>query len=196
MWRLIYGVPSWLLYIGFVFLPLCLLGWILIPIAAACGAYKAEPDGEGDIVAHFTWPFMFLWDNVEDGIADDSYADFSSMFGKIVYWSAVRNPVNNLRVTKYLTCKIDPTKVGFHGSFANEPGSIRSEIEKYDTRIPQWFVCWCGFYTTWYWQFNFRGSLYRLWLGWKIYPTDILGPPTTSYRKDGSGFALQFNKVA
>lgn len=205
MTRLIYAIPTWLIFIFGVQLPLILLGWILIPIAALCKAYKAEgttPDtivnGLPDPNYHFTWPFMYIWDNVEDGIANNNYSGYTNMFMRIVSWSANRNPVNNLRVVPYLTCMIDPKRVGFCGSLGNSDDYFRdmiwqNRVRLYDTHIPQWFFCWQGVYTDWYWQFNFRGGLYRFWIGFKIYPTDIWG--VTPYRVGGTGFGLQFNTV-
>lgn len=220
MWRLIYGIPSWILF-ELLNIPLIILGWVLIPIAAACKAYKPDLDfvmsygdlpgvtAKGDDVKyHFTWPFMFLWDNYEDGIANDTYWKAPNMFLQIVYWSANRNPTNNLRIVPYLSCKLNPEKIGFRGSFISsdfdatdpvpEMAATRfayklATVNKYDTKIPQWFFAWQGFYTNFYWQFNLGGKLRRFWIGWKIYPTTIYKIP--EYQKNGAGFALQWKVV-
>lgn len=191
MWRLIYSIPTWILFI-ILLLILIAVGWILIPIAALCKAYAPEDTTSDDPNYHFTWPFMYLWDNYEDGIANNNYSHYTNMFMRIVSWSANRNPVNNLRVVPILTCMIDPDRVGFVGSFGDD-SAPKDIIDLYDTHIPQWFFCWQGLYTDFYWQFNLNGHLYRFWIGWKIYPTDIYG--VTPYRIRGSGFGLQFNKV-
>jgi hypothetical protein len=183
MWRLCYLIPTWIIFL-FVYLSLVMLGWLLVPIAAAFGSYNQTDLGSNKW--HFNWPFMWLWDNDEDGIANDSYYKAPNMFLQILYWSAWRNPVNNLRYVPYLSCKINPARVWFTGSLLN--------IYSYDTPIPQWFIAWQGIYGCWYWQFRPLEHLYRLWIGWKIYPTDIYG--VTEYRKRGAGFAIQFKRVA
>lgn len=191
MWRLVYAIPSWILFL--VLRTICiLLGWVLVPIAALCKAYKSEYDPakdlkkENPIVYHFTWSLMFIWDNFEDGIANDMYYKSDSLFKRIIYWSCIRNPANNLRVVPHLSCKIDPIRVRYIGN--------QSDIYKYDTKIPQWFFAWQGVYSNLFYQFKIGSSLYRFWIGWKIFPTDIYG--VTSYRKDGAGFATQFKKIS
>lgn len=199
MWKLLLALPSWILYlildsIFYIF------GWILVPTAAAFKAYKKENE-----LYHFTWPFMFPWDNYGDGIANDTYYKAPNMFLQILYWSCVRNPTNNLRIVPILSCNIDPSKVDFIGNFGskkqlfalsklfNQPETTKEIINKYDTKVPQWFFAWQGLYSNFYWQFMMRGHLWRFWIGWKIYPTDVYG--VTEYRKFGAGFALQFKKV-
>lgn len=208
MWRLIYSIPLWVAFIA-LRTALILLGWCLVTAAAAVSAYRKDPDGK----YHFTWRLLWLWDNYEDGIANDTYWKAPTQlpvrlqeFLQIVYWSCIRNPVNNLRIVPGLSCQIDPAKVGFYGSFTqvtNPPAAIPDTFgvpdfwsamtRHYDTKRPHWFFCWCGAYSCWYWQFTLNDSLRRVWIGWKIYPTDIFG--VTQYRKLGAGFALQFKKV-
>lgn len=197
MWRLIYAIPSWILFEILIDIPLMIIGLIVIPIAAGCKAYEGHIEKDL-IIYHFTWKFMWLWDNYEDGIANNSYSNYKSMFWRIVSWSAIRNSTNNLRLVPWLSVQIDPKKVCFFGSFINwndtkySYSEEKDLINKYDTKIPQWFFCWQGFYSCFYWQF---GNLRRFWIGWKIYPTDIYG--VTEYRKNGAGFATQpFTRVA
>ena len=204
MWRLIYGVPSWLLF-EILHIPLILIGWVLIPIAAVCKAWRrAESERDGRQISVWSWPFMWLWSNDEDGvIAGEQYKDFKNDILQAIYWTALRNPVNNLRFVKYVSVKIDPTIVGFRGTFGKNdieigwavPPDFKEQVMKYDTKVPHWFFAWQGFYTNWYWQFMFRGKLKRFWIGWKIYPTDIFGLAPTSYRKNGAGFAVQFKTI-
>lgn len=206
--RILFSIPVWaLMFLLEVFL--ILVGFVVIPIAAACKAYngKSAPSDPTRLIWHFTWPFMFLWDNYEDGIANDTYVKFQSMFMKICYWSCWRNPVNNLRIVHYVSVRINPQLVQFYGSFCNFIYEIEDEqrqmyangvdfkarVEKYDTKIPQWFFAWCGYYSNFYWQFQIGARLYRFWIGWKIYPTDIFG--VTLYRRDGAGFAIQLKRI-
>lgn len=204
MIRLIYFIPSWVIYHGLIAVPLILLGWVLVPIAAAVGAYESYQGVDGFGVPRtqyrFTWPWMFLWDNHEDGIANDTYVKFKSMFMRIVYWTCVRNPVNNLRIVPYLSCKIDPSKVRFRGSFADsdewalDPEVFELQVRRYDTKIPQWFLAWQGLHSNFYWQFEMFGKLWRLWIGTaKVYPTCIYNVP--KYLSRGSGGVLQFKRV-
>ena len=206
MWRIFFSAPCWIIYQVFVFLPLLAIGWIMIPLAAICGAYEKTDDNLGKPsdgpIYHFTWRIMHIWDNWEDGIANRNYLQFRSMFLQIVYWSAFRNPVNNLRITKPISCKINAQKVHFRGSFIGTNDTLifnpeyRSLIEKYDTRIPQWFFCWQNiWHSNFYWQFNAFGKLWRFWIGnAKIYPTDIFGGPY-GYRDPGAGPVAQFKRV-
>jgi hypothetical protein len=167
------------------------MGFVLIPIATICRAYTQEAsyakDGSLRYKYHFRWKFMFLWDNYEDGIcAGWQYYNTGNIGLQIIYWSCWRNPVNNLRITPILSCKIEPWRVGYEGNLKN--------LYQYDTKIPQWFFAWHGVYTNFYWQFMFKGKLRRFWIGWKIFPTDIYG--VTEYRRHGAGFAVQLKTVA
>ena len=196
--RLLISLPIWALYIAMQIV-LIILGWIFVPIAAALELYTFSlPPSNPKGVYHFTNKFMWLWDNFEDGIANDTYWKAPNTFLQIIYWSCLRNPVNNLRVTPFLSCKITAKKVGFYGSFADssEKYLVRDAVEKYDTKVPQWFFAWCGWrFSNFYLQFNFLGNLYRFWIGSaKIYPTDIYGGPL-GYREQGAGMVTQFKKV-
>ena len=187
MYRIIWMFPTWILFIFLIALPMMIIGWIIIPIAGLSGAYKLARINNKDIY-HFTWRFMFPWDNHEDGIANNTYIKFESMFMRIIYWSCLRNPINNLRITPYLSCKIKSEKVKFIGSL--------DDINKYDTQIPQWFLAWQGIYSNLFWQFNINNNLYRFWAGnAKIYPTDINGIKIESYRYLGAGWVLQLKKL-
>jgi hypothetical protein len=192
--RLLYAVPIWLLFL-MCQIPFFILGWILIPLAAACKAYETRISPvTGKTGVHWTWKIMFPWGNEEDGIlAGQIYRDFKNDFLQIVYWTALRNPTNNLRYVPHISCKINPKKVGFIGSFGSSSFHYHETLLKYDTKVPQWFFAWQGLYSNFYVQFNLRGKLRRFWIGWKIFPTDIYG--VTEYRKHGAGFATQWKVV-
>ncbi len=186
MYRLIWAIPTWVLMTA-LYVVLILVGWVVVPLVVLCAAY-ATTDGKS---FHFTWPLMWLWDNYEDGIAAGrQYKDCGALWKQIIYWSCIRNPVNNLRIAKYLSCKIDPKKIGYKGGPHNHP-------LRFDKKPPseEWFFAWQGIYTCLWWQFGFRGKIRRLWLGWKLYPEDIYGLSENSYRKHGAGFALQFKVI-
>lgn len=210
MYRLIWHWPIWILFTLFIYTPLIIIGWIVVPIATLCKAYYIEiksldkkSSAQMKRTYHFKWPWMWLWDNFEDGIcAGLQYKDMGSNFKQIIYWSCFRNPVNNLRIMPVVSCKLEPLKIGFRGSFISSDfdafNEVRyayklAQVEKYDTTIPQWFFAWQGLHGNWYWQFMFRGKLKRFWIGWKIYPTTIYKIP--EYQKRGAGFGLQFKTV-
>jgi hypothetical protein len=187
-----WAIPTW---IAFLILRtiLILLGWIIVPIAALCKAYEAYDghDGAGNfrIQYRFTWRWIWLWGNDEDGIADATYKQFDSMFMRIIYWSCLRNPANNLRFVPFLSCKIDPDNVLFIGTYGSNPELIL----EYNKKVPLWYFAWDGWYSNYCHLFKWRNGLWKFWIGWKIYPDDITG--VTPYRINGAGFATQFKKV-
>lgn len=199
----------WPLFALVFHLPLIVLGWVLVPLAALCRAYEAYQGADGvgtpRTQYRFTWRFMWLWDNDEDGIANDTYAPskwFDSMFWKIVYWSCIRNPVNNFRFAKYVSCIIDPNKIWFVGSLGDvkENRLMLSVLSTYDTYVPQWFFIWQGMYTGLFIHFvSPSGHLWRFWVGWKLVPLDVFTIRPSDYRVglDGyahAGWVLQFKK--
>lgn len=198
------SIPSWLLMVVLRLILIC-LGWVVVPVAVLCRAHKTYVTtsiyGEEREQTSFTWSWMWLWDNNEDGCAAGrQYRDMGSLGLQIIYWSCLRNPVNNLRFVPYLSCDIMPNRVRFIGSFGEWLGETYSavlhapeSVRQYDTKVPQWFICWHGLYSCWYWSFVWRGQLRRLWIGWKIKPTDIYG--VTTYRVEGAGYTSQFKVV-
>lgn len=224
--RILLSIALWVAYTLLVFLPLFLIGLILVPLAVLCGAYHSEIDqvkedkGEYPVVYHFTWPFMWLWDNYEDGIMNQTYFYSPNHLIQAMYWY-LRNPVNNLRIVPYLSADLYPDKINFWGSVDGlvlfKPAPVSDDLfeqplirlmDEFDTKKPQWWFAWQGVYSNFFWQFKMpftlkvpftklgynKGDLMRFWIGWKIYPTDIYG--ITEYRMRGAGFALQFKVVA
>lgn len=201
--RVCWGVVSWVLF-ECVNIPLMLLGWVLVPIMAALkqyGNYNSYVLPSKDVIRHPSplvhWKsrWMFIWDNYEDGIANNSYSHYKSMFKRIVSWYN-RNPTNNLRVVPILSCKVQPMKIRYVGTFGSNLlpyYGMEQQVRKYDTKVPHWFFCWQGLYSCFYWNFMFRGKLISAFIGWKLYPTDILG--VTPYRKYGAGFGSRFRRI-
>ena len=193
MYRLIYFVPTWALFLALRTVAI-VLGWLLVPIAAAARAYEpynAPHWHEGTRVQYrFTWPFMWLWDNEEDGIADRTYWDAPNMFLAIVYWSALRNPANNLRYVPWLSVLIDSSKVKYIGSLPKT-----ASLKDYDKdELTFWSLTWQGVYSNIRVHFKMGSKIYRFWLGWKIYPEDKVYP-VTGHRATGAGFATQFKRI-
>jgi hypothetical protein len=162
--------------------PLYLLGWILVPIAAALKAYDFVDTktiyGEPRRMHHFTWPFMYLWDHWEEGIlAGRHYDNFKNDFVQILYWSCFRNPMNNIRAVPYLSCKIQPEKIEYVLLGNNKR-----------------FFCWHLPYTVFYWEFKVASKTVRFWSGWKIWPEDKQ-VTNFGYRSKGAGFTCQVKVI-
>lgn len=196
MIRLVYFLPIWILFLTFRTAGI-LLGWILVPIAVLFGAYaeKYSPITNRTRL-QFTWPFMAWWGNPEDGILNREMQDyFKSDKLQIIYWSCFRNPFNGIRYVPYLSCKIDPARVRFVGSFGDSDDNLSLEhLRQYDTHTVQWFLCWQGLYSNIFWQFRLFGVLKRLWIGnAKIMPFDVYG--VTDHRKHSAGMVTQFKSV-
>jgi hypothetical protein len=183
MWRLIL-LPVWLgTYFALIWIPLYLLGWLLIPIAALCDAYYLDP---ATGLYHFTWPIMGIYDNASDGIAcNDYWPTITNMYSRIWRWSCNRNPLASITKIPLIHCAIMPSKVGFRGSFTS--------FTTYQLNtLPCWFVAWQGLFSCIYWQFNYKGALYLLWIGVKIKPTDIYG--VEAYRTPRTYNTIQFSQ--
>lgn len=188
MLRLLYLFIPWLLYLS-IQIPILLLGYITIPAMAALKRYEIRQSKffNRKIVA---WkdPLMYIWGNEEDGILNGwMYKDVGSNFNQIFYWSAMRNPTNNLRFIPFFSLKVDQAKVKFIGSKVND-------IRDYDTNIPMWYLCWQGYQSSFRWQFMAFKKLWRFWIGWKVYPEDSLYP-VRGHRLHGAGFGLQFKAL-
>jgi hypothetical protein len=214
-------IKSLILWSGFLALrtALILIGWVVVPIAVHCGAVSMrlrELAGKDVEFWYFTWPWMFLWGNEEEGIA---WYGEGSVANRIIYSSCYRNPCNNLRYVPWLSLKIDPTAVRWLGSgvscinessnlilrvsqyykahifIANAKGTLGDYLKTYDSDAHDfWYFAWHGHYSCYRRHFTVLGRRYRFWLGWKIYPQDIYG--VFDHRKESAGFATQFKRIA
>jgi hypothetical protein len=189
MWRLIWFLPMWFVF-WILRLALILLGWVLIPLAVHARAYGYRTRMlAGEIVPFFffTWKFMYIYSNDEEGIAwygDDDW----SLDARIIYSSCYRNPVNNLRYVPYLSCKIDPRKVRYIGKpHFQDPRAYDSD------ELNFWYFCWHGLYGNFRWHFTFREKRFRAWAGHKIYPGDVYG--VFDHRAKSAGFGSQFKRI-
>ena len=88
----------WVAFVLFIFIPLYITGLFTIPFAAMCKAYYFVIDeekaakGEHPWVGHFSWGWMKVWDNWEDGIMNITYKQYDSRFMQTLYWSITRSP--------------------------------------------------------------------------------------------------------
>jgi hypothetical protein len=202
MYRLIYAIP---MYIGFLLLrtSLIMLGLVLIPPQALL--YKIFTKEQlsiinGRVILNWRISLMWLWSNEEDGIlAGDEFKGYPNAI-RIIYWSAIRNPANNLRFVKFLSCLITPENVDYVGSkyfkTLDNFKIFNSSERLYDQDTFRfWSFTWCGVYSNLRFQFKMFNKIWRLWIGWKIYPHDKLGISDTNYRYYGAGFATQFKRI-
>jgi hypothetical protein len=206
MYRLLYSIPIWVAMFLLMTL-VSLLGLVLIPVAVLFQAYIATGPGEyGHDKYAFTWPFMnLLYGNYTDGIAAGwQYKNMGSVPLQILYWSAIRNSANGLRTAPYLSCRIDPSRVRFKGSITSDDGSRLltpygvEQTRRYDRKPyeDQWYFAWQGLYSCIYVVRNWGPfGRRRLWVGFKLFPTDIFGLKPTDYRARGAGFARQWRRL-
>jgi len=170
---------TWAAYIA-VTIPLYILGWIMVPLAAACKAYVSIYDaekaakGEDPIVYHFTWPIMRPYFNFEDGVANTTYKGTTwPLWARIVYWSCIRNPINGLRTVPILSFKL-------------KPGNVQAV-----QRGASYFA-YQGPYSCIY----LSNGKYEFWCGWKLRPAYVNpAAPIPHYLSRGVGFALQLRRV-
>lgn len=202
--RILFGFITYILFTLLISIPTIILGWILIPPMALFNKYTTKTETSiinGRHILNWKYKFMYIWSNQEDGIMGaEEYKDKSN-FIRIVYWSALRNPSNNLRFIPYLSVKIEPTKVKYIGTKPIRQATTITdismpEIYKYDDdRFTFISFTWQGLYSNFRWQFKMFDRVWRFWLGWKIYPHDQLGISTSNYRYHGAGFATQFKRI-
>lgn len=175
----------WCVYL-LIWIPLLLIGWVLIPLAAVTGSYAEGKSRVYDkVITRWKRPIMYPWGNEEDGIVAGEQLINWPIWIRIIYWSAFRNPVNNLRFVKYLRCDLNPGLIEYMASFSNPlDDDLKGEL---------WYYCYQGYYSNYRAQFKLFGQIYRFWIGWKIYPSSIQSIP--EYQRHGVGFALQLKRV-
>lgn len=187
--RILFSLPVWLLRIA-IFLPLALLGFIVIPLLVCMGSYRVRTSGSGRALLQFPW-WAFLWSNEEDGIdglrgGDAAQAWWMNKTGdwpdakRIFAWSAFRNPVNNLRYVPVLSPKFRPARIY----------SIGLDHEMQDGE-GGWYFVWQGIYS----GFRYETKSRRCWIGWKFKPEDATGIDPHDTRLPRCDFALQFKRL-
>lgn len=195
-------VLSWVLFLVLRTMAI-LLGWVLIPPMALLNKYTTVPEESkinGRTILNWKYKFMYPWSNDEDGVvAGEEFLGYPTWF-RMIYWSAVRNPANNLRFIPLFNCKIDPSKVEFIKSdILNSEGydvTFNASLYHYDYDDFRFTtLTWCGLYSNLRVQFKMFGKIWRFWIGWKIYPHDKDGIADWDYRKHGAGFATQFKRI-
>lgn len=196
--RIILSIPIWILFLV-IRSSLIFLGYLMVPMAIIFSGYKTSPSMFYKNVYVRKWKcnLFWLWGNEEEGLGHYGNQDWP-LWLRILYSDVLRNPANNLRFVQYLSLKIDPDKVNFVGSFGSSDDHLSSDVlKKYDLdECDFWSFSWQGFYSNFRWQGNFLGlGRRRFWIGWKIYPGDILGIPSWDHRTVSAGFATQFKRL-
>lgn len=201
MSKLPFYIITWLLFLIFRTVVI-LLGLLLIPPMAIFSRYTTKIQRSmvnQRFIITWKYRFMYPWSNDEDGIvAGDELKNFPNWI-RIIYWSAIRNPANNLRFIKGLGCKIEPDKVEFSCSDVKmidgrQVAVLGLNIFDED-RFRFTSLTWQGHYSNLRIQFKMFGKIWRFWIGWKIYPHDSNGIADNNYRKHGAGFATQFKRI-
>lgn len=182
-----------------------LIGFVLIPISLLFKCYTVRKSKffDKDITA-WTLPFMYPWGNEEDGIlSGEEHKDKSEKF-RIFYWTAIRNPVNNLRFLPIFSFKKDTSNLKFilklkdTGTILTEKGSegfqILSDAEEGKVSKSFSYLCYSGLYANYRAEFSFLGKQRRFWIGHKLYPSAKYRIPP--YQKHGIGFGSQFKVVS
>jgi hypothetical protein len=173
----------WPLYLA-VFLVLAIIGLVLLLPLSLLKAWRWRftrvfPDLREVSAWRGGW-LTWVWGNEEDGVTGPDWwlrRTKGSKAWLVAYrWSALRNPVNNLRFIRAINPVIDPKRV----------------------RAVRWdsgFFCWQGAFAGVMHFPVIRGQVFRFWLGWKLKPEDRHGVPATDFRAHGCGFAIQFKRI-
>lgn len=194
-------ILSWIAFLLFRTL-MILLGFVIIVPAAFFYDKLSSLEISrinGRWIRNWKYRFMYPWSNDEDGIeAGEELIGWPRTF-RIIYWSAIRNPANNLRFVKGMSCLIEPQNVKY---VATKPKMLEGYYlkflspEAYDMDQLRFIsLTWHGYYSNLRIQFKMLGKIWRFWIGWKIYPHDSLGIDPSDYRAQGAGFATQFKRI-
>lgn len=201
--RFIFSLFTYIVFYFLIKIPFSALGLFLVPLMALFWRYTTKTEISvinGREILNWKHKFMFIWGNNEDGIMGAEEFKNSSNFVRIVYWSAYRNPANNLRFVPYITCKINPSKVNLR-VFAKVKDLNGNILENYSRRdldrdsLRYTTLIWQGLYSNLRIQFKMFGKIWRFWIGWKIYAHDIFGTSPNDYRIKGAGFATQLKRI-
>ena len=191
-YRLLWDIPVIVGFFLLIKLPLIIIGWLVIPSCAVLRVYDWRKSRVNDkTILAWSPSWMWIWGNEEDGILNgEQFDDMGNEILQIIYWSAWRNPANNLRYVPYLGAELNKDRVRYVGTF----GSSAAAADLYDSKTPLWFYCWDDVYANVYILFSLLGSLYKFRIGWKVFPTYIKGIPAG--RLPRAGFAAQLKRVA
>lgn len=193
IWRIPVSVILWLARLA-VFLPLAIIGIPIVCILARAG--WCEPIFSArfnrTVLQWRTRWLFWLYSNCEDGIdglrggdpAQQWWADKTrgmTSQKRIFKWSALRNPVNNLRYVPFINPKFHSDRIRFVG--------LDHEMQDGEGG---WFFIWQGLYS----GFRFETARWRFWMGWKFRPEDAKGVAADDTRLPRADFACQLKRIA
>lgn len=156
--------------------PLWILGVIAVPIAIYYGITQVSRINGQTI---FNAPRMlWLWGNDEDGYDSDAVKkilpEFKSQWLRMLWWGAIRNPVNNLRFIKCLhpPQRADKIQWKHYGSFT---------------------LVWQGVFSRLIWNESNQksGASPYFTFGWKYDPERR---DATGWKVYGQGFGIRFKR--
>jgi len=183
----ILGVVWWLVVELCIFLPLFVVGAVVVPLLAAAHAWTLRPSSRYRDRLVYVWrggALTWLWGNEEDGVTGAEWyriAHAKWSHARLARNWYFRNPVNNLRYAPWITCKLDASKIRFKGtadSAAGEPG---------------WFLCWQGIYANFYYARRIGKKLFYFRIGWKTEPKDARGIAADDYRAGHAGIVFHLS---
>lgn len=194
-------ILTWILFLLFrtVFI---LLGLVIVPILSILNEYTTKIELSrinGRAIVNWKWKLFYIWSNDEDGVIAGSELIGYPAWIRMIYWSAIRNPANNLRFIRGLSCPIIADKVKYNYSEIkliddSEPYLIN--LYMYDRDNYRFItLTWINYYSNLRIQFKMFNRIWRFWIGWKIYPHDSIEISEHDYRRFGAGFATQFKRV-
>ena len=173
LWAVPVGLITFALVEILVFLPLFLLGLVVVPLALRLAPTVQVPSR--------LWPVTIttfrskvldeLWGNHEDGILAGWWA---AKGGSAWTWF-LRNPISNMRFWPVISTRPVPARVRYIGSPTIPPDGT-----------PCCFLAWQGPFVGFRWQSDTRG----LWIGWAVNPSDSQGMPN-DWRAFGYSTVLQ-----
>ena len=181
-----------------------ILGYVVIPPMALLHKYTTKTEISiinGREILVWKSPLMFIWGNNEDGLIGASEYKDKPIWFRIIYWTTIRNPANNIRFIPYLSVTPTPSKIKFKvfGKILDFDGNevaLDNEyriLDKDEYRFTT--LTWQGIYSNIRIQFKMRGKIWRFWLGFKLNPEDQFGLWELDYRRYGAGFARQFKRI-
>lgn len=199
MWRLIYFIPIWIMH-TVVWVLIALAAWVLIPIAVLFRAYEVQASPiTGEPLLQYKWKIMLPYSNWGDGIYEGlQFGHRGEMLEKflgialskelkkdihIIYWTLIRNPVNNVRFFPIMGVKPISSKIKFVGSENCVEDSSNDDKEV-------WYLCWQGVYGGFRIHIRFKTFMLRIMFGWKLRPEDTKAI-SNFIRSQKVGFAYQ-----
>lgn len=187
--RLVLSVVLWCAYL----IPHALLWLAGIPICYALSkramwVYR-ESKYFGNYIHAWRPRWAWLWGNEEDGVTGpDWWAEQNAdkpIERRAFIWSALRNPVNNLRFVPVIHPVIDPSRIRFIGNDDDPPyGTGEKRL--------QWAFTWQGIFSGFAlrWQATAKRH-FSVRVGWKLLPRDRFGLEDSDYRKVRCPFGVQ-----